>query len=298
MTRIAAASSGAEAPRCGLCGAPGRPFLVKRGVDVYICSGCGNGFVPSFAIPDDLESIYSQAYFEGGEVTGYPGYLADRELLLRNFAERLAFIEDARPNGRRLLDVGAAYGLFLKVARDAGWDASGVEIAPDCALEAARISGASVACGDFVRVPLPGAYDVIVMLDVIEHLRDPAAAVARAFELLAPGGLLVIETGDLRAPWARLLGPRWYFLDPPAHLFYLTDRGLMELLARAGFAPDVRLKRAGRRVSAANICFKLAAAAPAGPLRRAFSTASRHATRGSIYLNFGDVMLVAARKPS
>jgi SAM-dependent methyltransferase len=297
MTRTAATSSETNAPRCGLCGAPGHPFLVKRGVDVFLCSGCGNGFVPSFAIPDDLEAIYSQAYFEGGEATGYPGYLADRELLLRNFAERLAFIEEARPPGRRLLDVGAAYGLLLKVARDAGWDASGVEIAPDCALEAARISGASVACGDFVRVPLPGPYDVIVMLDVIEHLRDPAAAVARAFELLAPGGLLVIETGDLRAPWARLLGRKWYFLDPPAHLFYLTHHGLTDLLRRAGFATNMRVRRAGRRVSAANICFKLAAAAPEGPLRRVLSSASRRATRGSLYLNFGDVMLVAARKP-
>jgi SAM-dependent methyltransferase len=95
-----------------------------------------------------------------------------------------------------------------------GWDASGVEIAPDCALEAARISGTSVACGDFVEVPLSGSYDVIVMLDVIDHFRDPRASVARAFELLSPGGLLVIETGDLGAPWARLLGERWYFFDP------------------------------------------------------------------------------------
>src|SRR3954470_21765089 len=102
MTRIAATSSEAEAARCGLCGAPGRPFLVKRAADVFCCAGCGNGFAPSFAIPADLEAIYSQAYFEGGEATGYPGYLADRELLLRNFAERLAFVERARPPGRRL----------------------------------------------------------------------------------------------------------------------------------------------------------------------------------------------------
>jgi SAM-dependent methyltransferase len=297
VTRSATTSGDTRTAHCGLCGAPGHPFLVKRGVDVFLCSSCGNGFVPSFAIPENLEAIYSQAYFEGGEATGYPGYLADRELLLRNFAERLAFVERARPPGRRLLDVGAAYGLLLKVAREAGWDASGVELAPDCALEAARISGASVACGDFLRVPLPGPYDVIVMLDVIEHLRDPTAAVARAFELLAPGGLLVIETGDLRAPWARLLGQKWYFLDPPAHLFYLTHEGLTRLLRGVGFAGDIRVERAGRRVSAANICFKLAAAAPEGLLRRALSIASRRATRGSLYLNFGDVMLVAARKP-
>jgi SAM-dependent methyltransferase len=271
--------------------------MVKRGIDVLRCTGCGNAFVPAHAVPPDLELIYSRAYFEGGEATGYPGYLADRRLLMENFEERLAFIDDAAPPGRRLLDVGAAYGLLLKVARERGWDASGVEIAPDCALEAAHLSGASVACGDFLSLPLTGPYDVIVMLDVIEHLRDPAAAVGRAFELLAPGGLLVIETGDLQAPWARLLGQKWYFIDPPAHLYYFTHRGLMELLRRSGFSSNMKIKRAGRRVSASNICFKLAAATPEGPIRRALTRVSQRGAKASLYLNFGDGMLVAARKP-
>ncbi len=289
-------AAASEPSRCMLCGSRARPFFVKRGIDVHLCQGCRNAFVPRSSIPHDLESIYSQAYFEGGEGTGYPGYQADRAILFRNFEERLAFIERAAPPGRRLLDVGAAYGFLLKVARDAGWDASGVEIAPDCALEASRISGASVACGDFLTVPLVGPYDVIVMLDVIEHLRDPPAAIARAFELLSPGGLLVIETGDFRAPWARLLGRRWYFYDPPAHLFYFSHRGLTELLRRVGFDRDVRLERAGRRVSATNICFKLAAATK-GPVRRLFAAASQRGVPGSVYLNFGDGMLIAARKP-
>ncbi|HEX3595959.1 MAG TPA: class I SAM-dependent methyltransferase [Polyangiaceae bacterium] len=296
MTPAAAAEDPARMSRCGLCGGTGRPLFVKRGIGVLRCDSCRNAFVPRSQIPDDLESIYSSAYFEGGEATGYPGYLADREILARNFVERLEFIEGARPPGRRLLDVGAAYGLFLKAARERGWDGSGVEIAPDCALEAARISGASVACGDFLDVPLTGPYDVIVMLDVIEHLRDPAAAVARALKLLSPGGLFVVETGDLRAPWARLLGRRWYFFDPPAHLFYFSYRGLTALLRRAGFLPDFRVRRAGRRVSATNIVFKLAAAAR-GPLRNILTAASQRGVPGSLYLNFGDGMLIAARKP-
>jgi SAM-dependent methyltransferase len=265
---------------------------------VLLCSGCGNAFVPAALVPHDLEDLYSKAYFEGDHATGYPGYLADSALLLENFRSRLGLIDEVGAPGRRLLDVGAAYGIFLKAAREAGWDASGVEIAPDCALEAARISGTSVACGDFVDVPLSGSYDVIVMLDVIEHFRDPRASVARAFELLSPGGLLVIETGDLEAPWARLLGERWYFLDPPQHLFYFSRAGLTALLRRSGFSGEIQIQRPGRRVSVANICFKLAAGVPHGPLRDAFTAASRAATSGSIYLNFGDGMLIAARKPA
>ena len=79
----------------------------------------------------------------------------------------------------------------------------------------------------------------------------------RARELLAPGGLLVIETGDVASPWARLLGRHWYFLDPPQHLWYFTGDGLAALLARAGFRAPPERWRSGRWVSLANIAFNL-----------------------------------------
>ena len=83
------------------------------------------------------------------------------------------------------------------------------------------------------------------------------AWLVRARELLAPGGLLVIETGDVASPWARLLGRHWYFLDPPQHLWYFTGDGLAALLARAGFRAPPERWRSGRWVSLANIAFNL-----------------------------------------
>ena len=103
------------------------------------------------------------------------------------------------------------------------------------AREAAQLAQAEIIAGDFLKVPLEPGFDVITMFDVIEHVRDPLAWLVRARELLAPGGLLVIETGDVASAWARLLGRHWYFLDPPQHLWYFTGDGLEALLARAGF---------------------------------------------------------------
>jgi SAM-dependent methyltransferase len=182
------------------------------------------------------------------------------------------------------------------VARDARWDASGIEIAPDCAIEAAKISGAPVLCGDFATVPVEGPFDVIVMLDVIEHFRDPVGAMRRAYELLAPSGYLVIDTGDIDTPWSRLLGNHWYFLDPPQHLFYFSRRGLVAALREAGFRGDVRVTRPGRSVSLNNALFKLTAAIPSGPLKSGVGRVAKQGVRGSVYLNFGDGMLVAARR--
>jgi SAM-dependent methyltransferase len=229
--------------------------------------------------------LYSTEYFEGGRHTGYPAYLSEARMLERNFTRRLAWIESLRGSGR-ILDVGAAYGLFLKVARRRGWDATGVEIAPDCAREASRLSGAPVVIGDFLDASLDGRFDVVCMFDVIEHLRDPLAALRRAHDLLEPGGILAVETGDLASPWARLLGRRWYFLDPPQHLTYFTAAGLMRALRAGGFSGPVRVRRLGRWVSLSNIVFKLGR----------FLPAALQQLPGRVYLNFGDGMLVTATR--
>lgn len=283
--------------RCGLCGALGTPWLAKNGYPLFLCKTCKNGYLPKELVPKDLEAMYTKTYFEGEQATGYPGYLADARFVEKNFEDRVRYIESLKPPGKRLLDVGTAFGLLLKVARGMGWDASGVEIAPDCATEAARISGASVACGGFLDVPLSGPYDVITWFDVVEHFRDPVACLARAFDLLSPGGLLVVETGDIDTVLARALGRRWWFIDPPQHLFYFSREGFESLLRSAGFTGEIITKRPTRRVSLTNIAFKLAAGAPDGPLRRAMNRVSRGGLPGAVPLNFWDGILTAARKP-
>jgi SAM-dependent methyltransferase len=294
MKRSQDSAGGREA--CALCGGESRAWRRKRGYTIRLCESCGNAFVPGNSVPDDLEQLYSRGYFEGDEATGYPSYLADASLLTKNFGDRLDAITALSPPGRRLLEVGAAYGLFLKVAQERGWEASGVDIAEDCAERAARVSGAKVVAGDFSTMNLEGPFDVIAMFDVFEHLRQPQACLKRAYELLAPGGLVVIETCDHSALWARLLGNHWPFLDPPQHLFYFSETGLKELLIRTGFSPEARTEWLGRRVSFGNACFKLASELPEGRLRRRLKSWSQRGVAGGVYLNFHDAMLVAGRR--
>jgi SAM-dependent methyltransferase len=287
-------AAGARGTGCRVCGSPAVVlWLRKQGFPVHRCRICENAFVPEVAVPPDLESLYAPSYFAGENETGYPTYRRDAAVLERNFARRLAWLGSLRPPGR-LLDVGAAYGFCLKVARERGWEAMGVEIAAECAAAAERLAGVPVVVGDFLRADLAGPFDVITMFDVLEHFRDPGACVRRAADLLAPGGLLAIETGDLGSPWARLLGRSWYFLDPPQHLAYFTATGLVRLLERQGFGGPIRRRRLGRWVSLANVAFKLSHHAPSMILRRLAERAWRGGLRGAVYLNFGDGMLVVA----
>ncbi|MEO2168745.1 MAG: class I SAM-dependent methyltransferase, partial [bacterium] len=239
--------------------------FVKRGFVIARCTACRVEYVTE---PRPHRVDYDADYFSAQAPDGYASYLEDRGLIQENFARRLQWLKLLRSGGR-LLDVGAAYGLFVSVANDAGFDATGVEPAHACAEFAARELGATVVPGRIEDVELPlGSFDIVTMFDVIEHFENPCAAVLRAHELLRPDGVLVIETGDLEAACARVCGRHWYFYDPPQHLTFFGRQSLSRMLDGAGFGPPLAIGHLGRRVSMRNFAFQLGRALGSGALGR------------------------------
>lgn len=257
--------------RCRACGTPGRERFVKRGFVVAECPACGCHYVPD---PLPVPVTYDEAYFAGEGECGYGGYLLDRELILANFARRARWIATLG-TGRRVLDVGAAYGFFVAAARREGLDARGLEPVAACAAFARRELGVEVMTGRIEDAGLPpGSLDVVTLFDVIEHLADPALALARVRDLLVPGGTVVIETGDLGGLLARVCGSAWYYYDPPQHLTYFSRPSLERLLERSGFGPTLDVAHLGRAVSVRNFFHQLGRALGdgiAGGLSRAVS---------------------------
>jgi len=156
------------------------------------------------------------------------------------------------------LDVGAAYGLLVDSARHAGFDAVGLEPAAGCVDWARRELGARMIHGTVEEAPIePASFDVVTLLDVIEHVVDPGVALRRIRRWLRPGGLVVIETGDFEALLARVCGSRWYYYDPPQHLTYFSLSTLEALLLASGFGEVVAIGHLGRSVSLRNFAFQL-----------------------------------------
>src|SRR5205807_6541778 len=113
-------------------------------------------------------------------------------------------------------------GLLLSAARQRGWVATGVEPSSFAATYARDRHQLDVQHADLMSAQLPERhFDAIVMGDVIEHLVDPAAALARANELLRNGGLLCIVTPDAGSVVARTLRSRWWSVIP-THVQYFT----------------------------------------------------------------------------
>src|SRR6266498_1686762 len=148
---------------------------------------------------DDLDGYYAHEYqLDGAEfVTGQSSPLARvRQYAFHVMGRR---IEARAPKGR-LLDVGCGTGIFLAVMRERGWRVAGLEPNEAWAAQLRRNLDLEVHTGTLERVPPTlGQFDVVTMLDVIEHLADPLAALAADRRVLRPGGLLVLTTPNLNA---------------------------------------------------------------------------------------------------
>ncbi len=157
----------------------------------------------------------------------------------------LALLGPAR--NRRLLEIGCGPGWALKMFVDAGFDARGVDVSSD-AVERARAAGLRAIVGDAesdVLCSKPGAgetpeiADVVVALEVLEHLVDPAAALQRMRQLLTPGGRLVVSLPNevalparLSILWGRL--PFGGHADP--HVRHFDRRRALELFDAVGLS--------------------------------------------------------------
>ena len=173
-----------ERVRCNLCGADD-PSLLHRKYDLDIsrCRGCGLVYAgPRRLTPEESRARYSADFFEKEYLPalGVQGHRFDLEAFDLRYRDLLARLDPLRQLGT-LLEVGCGAGFFLKAAERAGWKATGLEVMEAGARFARETLGLDVRLGTLEDAGLPaGSYDAVVLLDVIEHLHDPRATLARA----------------------------------------------------------------------------------------------------------------------
>jgi SAM-dependent methyltransferase len=159
--------------------------------------------------------------------------------LLRSFARRrLALLEGAGAGAPgRLLDVGAGRGRFVAEAREAGWQAYGIEPSRRGVAGAGAL-GIELQRGAIADADVAGgSLDAATLWHVLEHLDEPGPALARIAGWLRPGGLLLVGVPNLGSVQARVGGAAWYHFDVPRHRTHFTVAGLHALLRANGLEP-------------------------------------------------------------
>jgi 2-polyprenyl-3-methyl-5-hydroxy-6-metoxy-1,4-benzoquinol methylase len=168
------------------------------------------------------------------------GYVALRQGRHRAHAKLLAAVG----TNNRVLDVGCSSGYLARPLAERGNTVVGIELDAGAAHEAEAFCE-RVLVGDVETIDLsqlePASFDVVLCGDVVEHLRDPVAALARLRPLLRPGGRLVLSTPNV-ANWAirlSLLAGRWRYTDrgilDRTHTHLFTRATLREAIEAAGY---------------------------------------------------------------
>jgi SAM-dependent methyltransferase len=175
---------------------------------------------------EELKALYGE-YSYGNDYFISPITISRYRNLFRGF-------EKYRRTGR-LLDVGCGNGLLLSIAREMGWECFGIEVS-SAAIKLCREQGLQVFEGTLSEVSdkLP-LFDVVVSVEVLEHLNTPAEELRLMNQLIRPGGLLYLTTPNFNGLLRLLTGKDPAIIGYPEHLSYFTPRTLGRLARQTGF---------------------------------------------------------------
>jgi len=133
-----------------------------------------------------------------------------------------------------ILEIGFGDGFLLEQAALRGWSCSGTEFAP-AAITFAQANGWNGHSGDLRAGVLSGPFDIIVLIETVEHLLNPSEVVAAAFDRLRPGGMVIGTTPNGSGINSRLLSTKWSVMTWPDHVCLFSQNGLHQLLDAQGF---------------------------------------------------------------
>jgi SAM-dependent methyltransferase len=205
--------------------------------DIYRCPSCGSSAAWPRTVPADL---YDVIYAQAARIPGYARYegyatlasqsasplreLADREDVYWGIAAALDQL-GGPGTVRRVLDVGCGLGYLTFALSRAGYEARGLDHSSQAIAAARGRFGElfSVGTAADLAATSSGAWSVVILAEVLEHVVDPSAVLAEVWRLVAPGGALVVTTPNRTASSPSVV---WETELPPVHLTWFTEAGL------------------------------------------------------------------------
>jgi SAM-dependent methyltransferase len=207
---------------CPACHSERRKEIgVKNGFQIFQCK-CRSLYTGTLADDESVED-YDSYYSEENLTT--PPFIRSR------LKEIIGGFQPFYKTGA-LLDVGFGAADLLCVARDLGWNVSGVEVSAP-AIEHARGLGLEVRHSDLIAANYPDDhFDVVTASEIIEHCDEPEELLNEVYRILRPGGLFWATTPAAGGLSYRLMGLSWTTLSPPEHMQLFSRRATYGFLSR------------------------------------------------------------------
>lgn len=201
------------------------------------CKSCGFVTANLNISAQNLKAIYTENYFKGEE---YSDYLTDKDVLQKNFNNRLKFIYSKfdRTKINNALEIGCAYGFFAELYTNQQKNSSyiGMDIAEEAIHYGKEKLNQNLIAEDYLSYPPPEKkYTDSFMWDVIEHLPDPEMVIKKVSDETESGGRIYITTGDIDSFIPKIKKQNWRMIHPPSHLHYFSKKTISLLLQKNGF---------------------------------------------------------------
>ena len=196
------------------------------------CHQCGLlAIAPDARIPEDI--LYTENYYNGTDVFSYKDERKQEYYEKFVWNARIKNIKIFKQQGN-FLDIGSSFGGLLAAAKSSGFNPTGLEVSAFSA-NYSKNRGIPTIQKNFLAARLPeNSFDVVTMIEVLEHLSNPAKVFSKLQKIINKNGLLIIQTANFDAWQAIDQGPDYhYFL--PGHYYYYNKDLLTRILKENGF---------------------------------------------------------------
>jgi SAM-dependent methyltransferase len=228
---------------CKICGGTVQPIGSKRGnflrrdFHFVTCDHCG--FVSVTDPCTDYAALYNENYYHGKGADPLVDYAYELDFPTKTIRiyEWRGIVELLRKrlgdlSGKRWLDYGCGAGGLVRYARQiAGADCVGFDSGGFT--ERARAAEIPI-LSETALAAMQGQFDVITMVEVLEHVVDPVPLLCKVAGLLRHDGLLFSTTGNALPHVKAFL--TWAYVVPEIHVSYFTPRSLEVAYAKVGLA--------------------------------------------------------------
>lgn len=204
------------------------------------CPECGMVYISYSCVP---ETKYEKEYFFESYKNQYgKTYKEDFENIKASCIKRVTEINKIFAPGKEsaVLDIGCAYGPFLKAASEKGWTAYGTDICEDAVESVKNELGFEACVSAFPEIDTKKelgkeSFDAVTMWYVIEHFQDLKSVLSKVSSLVKKGGVFAFSTPSGEGVSATTDKDHFYVISPTDHFSVWEPAKAQKILSQFGF---------------------------------------------------------------
>lgn len=210
---------------CGSKEIGSRNWILRNDFRLGECYSCGFRFAqPRPALQYLIE------YYDS--IANSRFYRHTDKQALKSVADILRLTRAYHPNAKRVLEIGCSTAYYLQGLKLKGYEVMGTELSSDAVNLAKEWYDIQVFNAEFPPESLASQFDVVIIHHVIEHVLEPRQFLERADRYLAKGGIVILETPNIKSAGINLFKRHYPVLCPPGHLNFFSLKTLGNIIPK------------------------------------------------------------------